>query len=185
MCLMILIRLRPKIKDIKLIILNCIMEKWRKVTIQVKEKEYTVLLDRAYRYAKSTQEDSDESFLIGNILRRILEGYCTFNYGIGMGEICHDEILRTRCGEAYDMLSNAMYRLILNDGSHFEERVASLDSSVTFNRYSYQEKRTMAQCVFVILNYLDKDHIAKQLAGVSKEELRGNISKWQRQFKAS
>ena len=41
------------------------------------------------------------------------------------------------------------------------------------------------QCVFVILNYLDKDHIAKQLAGVSKEELRGNISKWQRQFKAS
>lgn len=30
----------------------------------------------------------------------------------------------------------------------------------------------MAQCVFVILNYLDKDHIAKQLAGVSKEELR-------------
>lgn len=150
-----------------------------------KRKEYTVLLDRAYRYAKSTQEDSDESFLIGNILRRILEGYCTFNYGIGMGEICHDEILRTRCGEAYDMLSNAMYRLILNDGSHFEERVASLDSLVTFNRYSYQEKRTMAQCVFVILNYLDKDHIAKQLAGVSKEELRGNISKWQRQFKAS
>lgn len=150
-----------------------------------KRKEYAVLLDRAYRYAKSTQEDSDESFLIGNILRRILEGYCTFNYGIGMGEICHDEILRTRCGEAYNMLSNAMYRLILNDGSHFEERVASLDSSVAFNRYSYQEKRTMAQCVFVILNYLDKDHIAKQLAGVSKEEIRRNISKWQRQFKAS
>lgn len=150
-----------------------------------KRNEYSVLLNRAYRYAKSTQEDSDESFLIGNILRRILEGYCTFNYGIGMEEICHDEILKTRCGEAYEMLSNAMYRLILNDGSHLKERVASLDPSVASNRYSYQEKRTMAQCVFVILDYLDKDHIAKQLAGVSREELKGNISIWESQFKVS
>lgn len=150
-----------------------------------KRKEYTVLLERAYRYAKSTQEDSDESFLIGNILRRVLEGYCTFNYGIGMGEICHDEILRTRCGEAYEMLSSAMYRLILNDGSHLNERVTSLDSSIAFNRYSYQEKRTMAQCIFVILNYLDKDHIAKQLAGVSKNEIRENLLTWQRQFRVS
>lgn len=83
------------------------------------------------------------------------------------------------------MLSSAMYRLILNDGSHLNERVTSLDSSIAFNRYSYQEKRTMAQCIFVILNYLDKDHIAKQLAGVSKNEIRENLSTWQRQFRVS
>ena len=58
MCLMILIRLRPKIKDIKLIILNCIMEKWRKVTIQVKEKNIRSFLI--------------ELIVMQNLLKRIL-----------------------------------------------------------------------------------------------------------------
>ena len=57
MCLMILIRLKPRIKNYKIDYFELHnRENGWKAAIQSKmEKEYTVLLERAYRYAKSTQ----------------------------------------------------------------------------------------------------------------------------------
>ena len=77
-----------------------------------------------------------------------------------------------------------MYRLALNDESHLKECLDALNPSITFDCYSYQEKVTIAQCVFVILDYLDKDHIVKQLDHfkVSKKDISEHISEWRKKF---
>lgn len=147
--------------------------------------EYTALIRRAYNFASSQSEDERESLVIGNILRRILEGYGTFNYGMGMAEISRDSDLCKRFGDNLaPMLESVMYRLELNDESHMQERLSSLNPSLNFSRYSYDEKRTCAQFVFVILNKLDENHVRKQLkdTNVSDEDLKNNIAEWEKRF---
>lgn len=152
--------------------------------LQLKKSRYMVLLKRAYDFAVSDKEDERESYVIGNILRRILEGYSSFNYGIGVEKLSRDKDLAVRFGKASRLITNIMYRLALNDESHLKESLDALNPPIVFDRYSYQEKVTIAQSVFVILDYLDRDHVVKQLAHfeVSKKDINRHISEWRKKF---
>lgn len=152
--------------------------------LPMRKSRYSVLLKRAYDFAISDQEDESESYVIGNILRRILEGYSSFNYGIGIEMLSRDKDLAVRFGPASRLLSSVMYRLALNDESHLKECLDALNPPIAFDRYSYQEKMAIAQCVFVILDYLDGDHVAKQLAHheVPKRDIEAHVVEWRKRF---
>ena len=77
-----------------------------------------------------------------------------------------------------------MYRLALNDESHLKECLDALNPPIAFDRYSYQEKMAIAQCVFVIFDYLDGDHVAKQLAHhkVPKRDIEAHVVEWRKRF---
>lgn len=152
--------------------------------LKLKEGEYAALLKRAYDFAISEQEDVKESYVIGNILRRILEGYGSFNYALSMEAISRDKDLSTRFGPAGELLQNVMYRLALNDESHMRERLRALSPTICFERYSYEEKRVVARCVFVLLNSLDQHHVSKILERyrISRKELSRYISQWEVAF---
>lgn len=139
------------------------------------------MLKRAYDYAAANQDDDSESYVIGNILRRILEGYGTFNYGMGVEELCRDPNLKKRFGDLEGVLSNAMYRLALNDESHMQDEVTLMSPTICFERYSCEEKRKLARCVLVILNRLDPEHIKKQLGllGVDLGIVDENLRQWE------
>lgn len=147
-----------------------------------KGTEYAALLNRAYRFASSTTEDLDESYVIGNILRRIVEGYGTFNYGIGVEELFRDQDLASRLGPHLPYIKNAMYRLMLNDESHLKDRVSTMNPSDRFERFSYEDKRSCAQCVLLMLYTLDQTHVKRQLKDVSITELQGRIAAWESRF---
>ena len=148
---------------------------------QIKRRQYSVLLKRVYDYAASNQDDDSESYVIGNILRRVLEGYSTFNYGMGAEELCRDVDLKKRFGELAGVLSNAMYRLALNDESHMQDEVTLMSPAICFERYSCEEKKKLARCVLVILNRLDSEHIKKQLGtlGVNLDDVDDNLNQWE------
>lgn len=147
----------------------------------MKKSEYQRLLNRAYDFASSEAEDETESYVIGNVLRRIVEGYSTFNYGIKMEMLARDPALVGRMGSVGKVLSGVMYRLALNDESHLKDRVASLSPTANFEPYSYDEKRVMARCVLVMLFRLDPDHVVKHLRnfGISSSEVQENIRRWE------
>ena len=157
------------------------------VDLQLVNGEYAMLLKRAYDFAVSEQENIEESYVIGNILRRILEGYGFFNYGLGIEQISRDVELSKRFGRAGDVLKSMMYRLALNDESHMRERLTSLSPVIDFERYSYEEKRVAAQCVLVILHCMDKQHITKRLKNCSipSTELTRNLKLWEERFTPS
>lgn len=147
----------------------------------MKRSEYQSLLKRAYDFASSETEDEAESYVIGNVLRRIVEGYSTFNYGIKMEMLARDPELVGRMGPVGKALSGVMYRLALNDESHLKDRVASLSPTAIFEPYSYDEKRAIARYVFVMLSHLDPDHIVKQLGrlGIPRVEIQKNVTRWE------
>lgn len=144
----------------------------------------SVLLKAVYDYALSEEELEKDSYVIGNIMRRVLEGYSTFNYGMGIDALSRDGELKRRFGGLEVLLSNAMYRLALNDESHMEEKVASLNPTLAFERYSYEEKRKLVRCVLVILHCLDSDHVKKQLtnAGASLREIESSLGRWEKEL---
>lgn len=152
--------------------------------LNLKESEYSTLLERAFRFAASDQEDAEESYVIGNILRRIMEGYGTFNYAMGIQKLALDADLLERLGPHESVIAHVVYRLALNNESHMEERIAALNPSITFEQYSYQEKKLIAQCVFVILSDLDPHHVVKHLArkGLSRNVVTDSISEWASNF---
>ena len=146
--------------------------------------EYVVLLKRAYDFASSKDVEPNESYVIGNILRRVLEGYSTFNYGIGMSRLSRDPDLQKRLGDQLPFLEDAMYRLALNDASHMERRVKAFNPANAFERYSDEEKKGCAQCVMVILDKLDPVHLKKHLGSyqISQQEIEDNIREWSNRF---
>ena len=146
--------------------------------------EYVVLLKRAYDFASSKVVEPNESYVIGNILRRVLEGYSTFNYGIGMSRLSRDPDLQKRLGNQLPFLEDAMYRLALNDASHMERRVKAFNPANAFERYSDEEKKGCAQCVMVILDKLDPVHLKKHLGSyqISQQEIEDNIREWSNRF---
>lgn len=122
--------------------------------------------------------------MIGNILRRILEGYSTFNYGIGMSRLSRDPDLQERLGDQRPFLEDAMYRLALNDASHMENRVKAFNPTNAFERYSDEEKKRCAQCVMVILDKLDPVHLRKHLGScrISQREIEDHLKEWSGRF---
>ena len=152
----------------------------------MKIAEYTALLKRAYDFASSQTEDERETQVIGNVLRRILEGYGTFNYGMGMEEISRNPELSARFGDLAPLLGSVMYRLAFNDESHMRERLSALNTPLNFSRYSYDEKKACAQCVFVILDKLDHEHVRHQLkkSNVSDKDIGNKLACWESRFTA-
>lgn len=147
-----------------------------------KGTEYAALLNRVYLFAKSETEDLNESYVIGNILRRIVEGYGTFNYGIGVEELFRDQDLASRLGSHLPYIKSAMYRLMLNDESHLRDRVSTMNPSDRFERFSYEDKRSCAQCVLLMLYTLDQTHVKRQLKGISIAELQRQVAAWETRF---
>nr|WP_270471835.1 AAA family ATPase [Collinsella intestinalis] len=156
-------------------------------TYEMRKTEYQNLLKLAYDFASSDVEDIEETYVIGNVLRRIVEGYSTFNYGVSMEMLARDPDLVKRLGPASEMLSAVMYRLALNDESHLKDRIASLNPMVGFGQYSYDEKRIVARCVLVMLFRFDQEHVIKHLlrGGVSSGEVKKSIEEWENTFMLS
>ncbi|MDD6602699.1 hypothetical protein, partial [Parafannyhessea umbonata] len=83
------------------------------------------------------------------------------------------------------ILSNVMYRLVLNDDSHMKESVKALNPANGAGRYSREEKIACAQYAIVVLYRLDKNHVIKHLTrmNISRQEIEGNVAEWEKRFK--
>lgn len=154
------------------------------VCYQVKKGEYAILLKRAYDFAVSTGDDMADSQVIGNVLRRVLEGYSSFNYGTGIGELVQDKELTSRIGIDAEVLHGMTYRLVLDNESHMEKRLKSNVPSESIECFGIAEKRIIARFVIVMLAGLDSQHVIKLLGqfGIRRDELSRNVSVWKTNF---
>jgi len=120
----------------------------RKITIfnRKKRNEYSQLLKTVYEYASNRSEEYE--LVIGNIMRRMLEAFGTFEYRKGIDEIsCDQTILSIITEEKRDYFENLMYRLILNGESHLEDRAKSLTDNNFFATITAEEKKRTAKDV--------------------------------------
>ena len=152
--------------------------------------EYAILLKHVFAYAASQeQRDPDETqeMAIGNVMRRLLEGFASFCYNKKFEEMLRmDDLLLSISPEkkrAY--YGNFMFRLALNGESHSEEGVYALNG---FNRYFLRdEKVKTAKTLLLFLQYINPLHIASYLSAAERKTLaswRTDETHWVEEYAA-
>lgn len=154
----------------------------RKITIfsRKKRNEYSQLIKTVYEYASNRSEEYE--LVIGNIMRRMLEAFGTFEYRKGINEIsCDQTILSIIPEEKRDYFENLMYRLILNGESHLEERAKSLTDNNFFATITAEEKKRTAKDVLCLMYLLNSNHIKAQFYAMKDDigvDVIEDIEKW-------
>jgi len=141
-----------------------------------KRNEYSEILKAVYDYACG--KNANDTLIVGNLMRRVMEAFSTFVYKKGIAEIsCDDTILQQIGDKDYiDYFKNLMYRLVLNGDSHMLERTNSLDDMDYLCFLSNEERRRTAQEVICFIYLLNKRHVLAHLEG--KQNIEINIQKW-------
>lgn len=134
--------------------------------------EYRDLLNMIFSYAMGNTEGL--SLVIGNSMRRALEAFSTFIYGIGIAEVSFDPKVVKSLGNHSRYFENLMYRLVLHGESHFETRVYALQDDLSFYRFiSEEEKQRTCKEVLCFMYCLNPDHIESHIPDAIRE-----IQKW-------
>lgn len=122
--------------------------------------EYRKMLNDICDFASGATDE--KSLTVGNEMRKVLEAYSSFIYGMPMDKAFRDkEILAGIPSDKRDYYENFMFRLVLNGTSHEEECVYSLSS--LYEYYTIEEKRRTAKCLLLMLYYINKAHLLAYL----------------------
>lgn len=147
-----------------------------KIDIQ-KRNEYTALLGTVFDYADAEEIDTQYSVSIGNVMRKVMEAFGTFVYKKGMAQLSTDEsIMANLSKEDQAYYENLMYRLVLNTGSHMEEKVKTIDDMNFFDYISDADKQRTARDVICFLYKINPLHVKAHLQG--KENAVEKIETW-------
>lgn len=155
---------------------NLELENKNIATIDVRKRsEYTVLLGTVFDYAKKI--DSQYSVSIGNVMRKVMEAFGTFVYKKGMSQLSIDKnIMSNFSKEDQAYYENLMYRLVLNTGSHMEEKVKTIDDMNFFDYISDEDKQRTAKDVICFLYKINPLHVKAHLQ--DKEDAVETIETW-------
>nr|WP_317430217.1 AAA family ATPase [Streptococcus lutetiensis] len=155
---------------------NLELENKNIATIDVRKRsEYTVLLGTVFDYAKEI--DSQYSVSIGNVMRKVMEAFGTFVYKKGMSQLSIDKnIMSNFSKEDQAYYENLMYRLVLNTGSHMEEKVKTIDDMNFFDYISDADKQRTARDVICYLYKINPLHVKAHLQ--NKEDAVETIETW-------
>ena len=144
---------------------------------KIKRSEYSQLLRVVYKYVINESEDYE--LVIGNIMRRVLEAFSTFEFCEGMAEISTDKkILNIIPEDKRAYFENLMYRLILHGESHLEEKTKSLSDVNFFASITPDEKKRTAKDVLCLLYALNKNHLEAHFTKIDEKNAISNIRGW-------
>lgn len=124
--------------------------------------EYKKLLDKIYYFASENPSYREsETMPIGNVMRRVMEAYCSFNYDSSFEDAIRLPDLLTLIPEnKRTYYENFMTRLLLNGESHTAEGVYALSTDEYFTE---EEKKRSAKSLLLFFYYINPLHLTKFL----------------------
>lgn len=133
--------------------------------------EYTMLYYNTYAFAQlADPATSDKLLSMGNIMRRLLEAYFTFNYRQSFYEyVFKDEFLGMLPSDNRTYYKNLLTRLVLNGSSHEEESVRAMTD--LFALFTPQEMQMTAKSIIVLLHLLNSLHTKQYLGDAAVAEI--------------
>lgn len=125
--------------------------------------EYTRLLKCIYKYANG--DDLKADLTIGNTMRRALEAFSTFCYKKGIEDLASDDKILNIISDdkTRKYFRNLMYRLVLNNESHFQDLIRSAPETMLWGHLSVDEKKRMAKDVLCFIYQINKLHLISHL----------------------
>ena len=141
--------------------------------------EYRALLQMIFMYAKG--ETGGLELAIGNSVRRALEAFSTFTYGLGIAEVCFDSKVIKTLGKYSGHFGNLMHRIVLNGESHLKERVYTMQDDLNFSQFiSEEEKQRTCKEVLCFIYCLSPHHVEAHL-----QEAISNIQEWMKEVQTN
>lgn len=138
--------------------------------------EYRHLLGTTYKYALGSGDV--DGVTIGNTMRRMMEAFSTFMFKSGMEDLFIHDRAATYIGHLAPYFQTVLSRFVLNDESHLESHVHSLDNNGSlFAEVSDREKRRVAKDVICLLYLYSRDHVEAHLSGAFSN-FKDNIVTW-------
>jgi len=138
--------------------------------------EYSNLMRQVLLYARGGT-DQDDDWVVGNVMRRMLEAFSTFSYTKGIEEISTNSTILSILDEAKrSYFENLMYRLVLNNESHYNEHIKCAPSMDFFDCLSSEDKQRTARDVLCLMYLLNKEHVCFHLLG--EKDVQKDIEKW-------
>lgn len=139
-----------------------------------KQNEYKNLISLVYDYA--AENVNDNTLIIGNAMRRVLESFSTFTYRKSIEQVSCDQNILHALNEHSIYFENLMYRLVLHGESHFEEQIYTLHNGYNFYEFiSEEEKVKTARNILCFIYLLNPYHIQAYL---EEKNAINNIEKW-------
>lgn len=139
-------------------------------TADKEENFYSTQLTKIYEFACIEDEKcdfaKDFSPYIGNVMRRVLEAFSTFNYQKGISEISSNEVLLSESiddKEERELLKSHMYRLLLNGESHYSDKIYGITERDKEVLLTIKQKIQTARFVLVLLYSLNSIHLKYQV----------------------
>lgn len=142
--------------------------------------EYTENLKRVYYYATEENDTEDLNYYIGNIMRKVLEAFSTFEYKKGIEEISTDKEIISVLGDKQEYFSCLMYRLVANNLSHSKYQVQSENLNF-YSVVSAKEKIRIARDTLCLIYGLNKSHLQAHLKNISLDAI-DVIQEWYQQI---
>lgn len=149
-----------------------------------KRHEYSELLAEVYQFGVNGSPKFEQT--IGNIMRRTLEAFSTFEYRMGIANIStNDKILDSLKDKKYrNYFRSLMYRLVLNGESHSEEHVRSLNDDNYFTEtLTLSEKQRTARDIICFIYLLNPLHVKSHLDDANVENYNSVIDEWCRDIR--
>jgi wobble nucleotide-excising tRNase len=120
--------------------------------------EYGALLNYAVKFAKGDNDDSE--YIIGNVLRRILEAFSTFAFKSGIEKVQLDSvIMRAEDKSLVAYFDDLMYKLFLNGESHLENAIKGNPDGFYFSAMSLEEKKRFARDILSLIYIILPSHL--------------------------
>lgn len=135
------------------------------------QNEYTELLNLIYNYAKG-ESSCEMELVMGNIIRRVLEAFSTFEYKKGIVDISNDKDIIKKLGDKKSYYNSLMYRFVLNGESHLEDRVKNLKDMRLFSEISSEQRINTAQDILCFMYLLNGMHMKSHLPDEAIESIK-------------
>lgn len=149
-------------------------------TFPAKQGVYTHTIKNIFSYANSDVEDHEYENEIGNMMRKVLEAFGTFNYCSSIEQMTlNDDILQKLPENMREYYRNYMYRLVLHGESHTEEKIKGLPNRDFLSYISPEQKHKTAKDLLVLLYELNPLHVQFNLKDESNIE---TIKKWKNDY---
>ncbi len=128
---------------------------------------YNVAFNKVFDYAN--EKDESTKYEIGNIIRKVLEGFSTFEFRCGFHELTRKQTIIDKIPlELKDYYENLMYRLFLNGDSHFVNMTYSmLDADFILNQ-NEEDRINITKSLIVLIYIINDIHVEGQLQDQNK-----------------
>lgn len=144
--------------------------------------DYSSMLNELYAYA--TAPSADLRPYIGNVARKVLESFSTFEYqkGLDAYSTSPDILAHIEDDAVREYFEGYMSRLLLHEESHAEDAIHGESALVTFNHYSEIELARVVRDAVVLLYCLNDEHV---LSHLSCADAKTEIEEWVQEIRAS